>query len=51
MIGPAPVTEITNLQFHGLIQFGSALLGSLFLNLLLHILWIEHVLVKIELVG
>lgn len=45
MISPASITEIANLQFHRLIKFGTTLLCPLFLDLLLHILRIKHILI------
>lgn len=46
VVGPASISKIADLQFHGLIQFFTSFVRSFFLNLLLHCLGIKHLLVK-----
>lgn len=48
MIGPTPISEIADFQSKVFIEFRSTFLGSFFLDLLLHILWIEHFFVQIK---
>jgi len=48
MIGPASVTKITNLHPEILIQLLTSFIGSFFLDLLLHVSGIEHLLVQVK---
>jgi len=48
MIGPTAVTEIADFELEIFIEFRSTFFGSFFLDLLLHILWIEHFFVQIK---
>ena len=48
MIRPTAISEIADLEFQVLVKFLSSLVRSFFLDLLLHRLWVEHLLVEIE---
>jgi len=49
MIRPTTISQIAYLQPHIFIKFGASFLCSLLLNLLLHCLWIKHLLSQIKL--
>lgn len=48
MVCPTAVSKITYLQPKAFVKLWSSFLGSLFLNLLLHVLWVEHFFVQIK---
>lgn len=48
MVRPASITEIANLKLQRFIQFLAALVGPLFLDLLLHCLRVEHFFVEVQ---
>ena len=48
MICPAPITQITYLHPKVFIKLGSPLLSSFLLDLLLHVLRVEHFFVKVK---
>lgn len=48
MVSPAPVSQITYLQSHVFIKLLSSLIRALFLDLLLHCLWIKHLFIQIK---
>lgn len=48
VVRPTAISEIADLELHTFIKFLSSLVGSLFLDLLLHGLRVEHFLVEVQ---